>query len=150
MMRVLKAVSVVSCASVRRFSLVAIFASYLCACVGQAAVNGDSRAAAALRALPAPEYAATVALAQTIANRCAIYRYNISLGAVVDDQRAAQGTGVIGAQRQPIAVDLEIANLTAQLLQSYQVLELVGPNVCAVASGEVAAQTALGALLVRA
>lgn len=116
---------------------------------GPREVVGDPQAAAALRALPAPQYAATVALAQTVANRCTIYSYNVALGQVVDEQRTAQGIGLATARTQVAAVDLETDVATRSLLGRYQVDSLEGPDVCAIAAGEVAAQSALGALLVR-
>lgn len=122
---------------------------FVAACTGPRVVTGDPQAAAALRALPPAQYAATVALAQTVANRCAIYGYNVPLGQVVDAQRTAQGTGLATARTQVAAVDLETDVATRQLLARYEVAALEGPDVCAVASGEVARQSALGALLVR-
>ncbi|MEL6571476.1 MAG: hypothetical protein AAFQ64_07455 [Pseudomonadota bacterium] len=122
----------------------------LCAaCAGPQTVTGDPQAAAALRAQPAAQYAATVALAQTVANRCDIYRFNVALGQVVDAQRVAQGTGLATARTQVSAVELETDIATRNLLARYEVAELAGPDVCAVAAGEVARQSALGALLVR-
>lgn len=119
------------------------------ACAGPQTVTGDPQAAAALRAQPAAQYAATVALAQIVANRCAIYQYNVALGRVVDEQRAAQGVGLATARTQVTAVELETDVATRNLLARYEVEALEGPDVCAVAAGEVARQSALGALLVR-
>lgn len=121
----------------------------LVACASSEPVTGDPQAAAALRAQPATQYAATVALAQTVANRCAIYQYNLPLGRVVDEQRTAQGIGLATARTQVAAVDLETDIATRNLLARYEVEALEGPDVCAVAAGEVARQSALGALLVR-
>ena len=131
----------------RLFALITLCT--LAACGGPRVVTGNPQAAAALRALPATQYAATVALAQTVANRCAIYSYNVALGQVVDKQRTAQGTGLATAQTQVAAVDLETDVATRSLLGRYEVESLDGPDVCAIAAGEVAAQSALGALLIR-
>ena len=131
----------------RRISAISLL--LLAACAGPRVISGDPQAAAALRALPATQYAATVALAQTVANRCATYGYNVPLGQVVDAQRTAQGKGLATARTQVAAVDLETDVATRQLLARYEVAALEGPDVCAVASGEVARQSALGALLVR-
>lgn len=121
----------------------------LASCAGPRIVTGDPQAAAALRALPAAQYAATVALAQVLAKDCAIYQYNVPLGQVVDEQRAAQGIGLATARTQVTAVELETDVATRSLLARYEIPALEGPDVCAVAAGEVARQSALGALLVR-
>ena len=126
---------------------VACFA--LAACSQQTVITGDPQAVAALRALPPAEYAATVALAQRVANGCAVYAYDVDLGQAIDAQRTATGTGLATAQTQVIAVDLETDVATRSLLARYQIAALEGPDVCAVAAGEVARSSGLGALLDR-
>lgn len=60
-----------------------------------------------------------------------------------------RGSGLPQRGPQVAAVDLETDVATRSLLGRYQVDSLEGPDVCAIAAGEVAAQSALGALLVR-
>lgn len=121
----------------------------LAACSQQTVITGDPEAVAALRALPPAEYAATVALAQRVANGCAIYSYDVDLGQAIDAQRTATGTGLATAQTQVVAVDLETDVATRSLLARYEIEDLSGPDVCAVAAGEVARSSGLGALLDR-
>jgi len=121
----------------------------LVACSTTQTISGDPEAVAALRAQPAAQYAATVALAQTVANRCAIYDYRLALGQAIDAQRAATGTNLAIARTQVNAVDLETDVATRSLLARYEVAALEGPDVCAIAAGEVARRSALGALLIR-
>jgi hypothetical protein len=118
------------------------------ACSGSQTISGDPEAVAALRAQPAAQYAATVALAQSVANRCAVYDYRGDLGRAIDAQRAATGTNLAIARTQVTAVDLETDVATRTLLARYEVAALDGPDVCAIAAGEVARRSALGALLV--
>lgn len=122
----------------------------LAACdIGPRQVTGDPQAVAALRALPSGQYAAQVALAQIVANRCGIYTYNVALGQVIDAQRAATGEDLATAQANPVAVEAETDVATRSLLARYEVPELTGPDVCAIAAGEVARKSGLGALLIR-
>lgn len=132
----------------RFFSIIAVLTLAACE-TGPRQVVGDAEAAATLRSLPAGQYAAQVALAQIVANRCAIYTYNLALGQVVDAQRAATGEDLAAAQTNPLAVEAETDVATRSLLARYEVPELAGPDVCAIAAGEVARKSGLGALLTR-
>lgn len=132
----------------RFFPILAI--ATLVACdTGPRQVVGDAQAAATLRALPAGQYAAQVALAQIVANGCGIYTYNVALGQVIDAQRAATGEDLASVQTNPLAVETETDVATRSLLARYEVPELTGPDVCAIAAGEVARKSGLGALLIR-
>ena len=130
-----------------RFCYFALVA--LAACSGTQTISGDPEAVAALRAQPSAQYAATVALAQQVANGCAVYQYRVDLGRAIDAQRAATGSNLAVAQAQVLAVDLETDVATRSLLARYEVAALEGPDVCAIAAGEVARRSALGALLQR-
>lgn len=118
------------------------------ACSSTQTISGDPEAVAALRAQPAAQYAATVGLAQILANRCAVYDYRVSLGQAIDAQRAATGSNLAIARTQVTAVDLETDVATRSLLARYEVTALEGPDVCAIAAGEVARRSAIGALLI--
>ncbi len=127
-----------------------VFMALAAACSSTQTISGDPEAVAALRAQPAAQYAATVALAQTVANRCGAFDYRVSLGQAIDAQRVATGTNLAIARTQVTAVDLETDVATRSLLARYEVAALEGPDVCAIAAGEMARRSALGALLVAA
>lgn len=133
----------------RRLCHIAAIATLAACGQQQAVITGDPEAVAALRALQPAEYAATVALAQRVANACPVYKYDVALGQAIDAQRTATGTGLATARTQVTAVDLETDVATRSLLARYQIEQLAGPDICAVAAGEVARRSALGALLDR-
>jgi len=131
----------------RRLSYILLI---LCAaCNGPDIALDEDPAVTALRAQSSEDYAATVGVAQTLANRCDVFFYDVARAREIDAQRAAVGTNLnlAGSGLPAVGVATEVA--LQRLLEDYEVEALEGPDVCAIAASEVAEGTALGALLRR-
>lgn len=126
--------------------LVASAALMLVACA-RPAFFGDPAAIAALQQLPTPQYAASLDIAKTIASGCAGYSYNLPLERNVDALRNAEDRGTVAARGAANAVALEIDVTTRSLQARYMIDDLALGDRCAVAAGEVARQSGIGALL---
>ncbi|MEM8538215.1 MAG: hypothetical protein AAGF56_10175 [Pseudomonadota bacterium] len=128
--------------------LISVAALAIAGCAAEG-LNLDDPAVQRLFTMSTPQYYATQAIANQVAQGCSRFTYDTGLDAQLNEARNEVGRGSLGANSQRDAIDLE-TDVSRRSFQAKHDIEFGTDDLCAAADAEILEGSALSAFLVPA